>query len=86
MMKLFTERMEEKGFMFMDSVKDMSEAARNISRISGAVNNNNSAYHQTQNNTYNVSLPNVTNESTAVQLMRELRELPRETYQYINRR
>ena len=41
MMKIFTERMEEKWFMFMDSAKDLSESARNISRISGAVNNNN---------------------------------------------
>ncbi len=84
-MRLFMEAMEKKGFAFMDSAKDLSEAARNISSISNAVNNNN-AIHQTQHNTYNVSLPNVTNESAAEQLMRELRELPRETYQYINRR
>ena len=84
-MQMFMEIMEESGMQFSKSAKDISESVQNISNICSAVNNNNS-YHQTQYNTYNVSLPNVTNESTAVQLMRELRELPRETYQYINRR
>ena len=48
-LKMFTERMEEKGFMFMDSEKALSEAAKNITNISSAVNNNNSTMNRNMN-------------------------------------
>lgn len=46
MMQMFMENMEEKGFMFMNSAKDLSEAARNISNVSNAVNNNSSTMNR----------------------------------------
>ena len=49
MMDMFIADMEEKGFMFMNSAKELSEAARNISRISGAVNNNNNTMNRNMN-------------------------------------
>lgn len=48
-MRLFMEAMEKKGFAFMDSAKDLSEAARNISGVSNAVTNNNSAMNRNMN-------------------------------------
>ncbi len=84
MAKKFDEFFKNNRDAFLMPTNAMFQAAESMDRIAEIINNNN--YHQIQNNTYNVSLPNVTNESTAAQLMRELRELPRETYQYINRR
>ena len=83
--KQFKEYFAANKDAFIKPANAMNNAAEVMEKVIETINNNN-AYHQTQYNTYNVSLPNVTNESTAVQLMRELRELPRETYQYINRR
>ncbi len=85
MAKKFDEYFRENRDVFLRPTNAMFKVAESMDRVIETINNT-SNYHQIQNNTYNVSLPNVTNESTAAQLMRELRELPRETYQYINRR
>ncbi len=64
MTQMFMENMEEKGFMFMNSAEGLSEAARNISRVSNAVNNNNSTMNRNEVNIGDIHLHEVQDVNT----------------------
>ena len=62
MAKKFDEYFRENRDVFLRPTNAMFKVAESMDRVIETINNT-SNYHQIQNNTYNVSLPNVTNES-----------------------
>lgn len=85
MLKKFEKYIAEGGNMFVPPTNAMSKAAEAMDRMTTNIVKNNNMSQQTVLNIDKISLPNITNDSSATRLIEELRKLPRDTYQYANR-